>query len=213
MTSVPRILVVTVGLLAATSVLADDSPQQDPGMTRQPINKDGSRIPEKRLELGKPKGNEDDIDGRFAFGYLKKLTGSWTGSLPDGSTGRACTISSGAAGGVLLVTLFPGTEQEMVSVYYMEGEDLTVTHYDPAGTQPRLRFDSGKSYPGKYFFKFSGGTGFDKAKDRHIHEGSIQFHNPDQITVEWVGFDGLSRSGSRVVKLQRDRSPSDGGSR
>jgi hypothetical protein len=177
-------------------------------MSPPPIEKDGARVPERLLAPERTGEDEDEIDGPFAFHFMKRLEGDWEGSVSgEGSGDVRVSFAPGANGTVLLETAFRGTDREMVSVYFLEGSDLTVTHFHPSGNQPRLRLDRGRSYSGRYFFKFSGGTGFDKAKDRHVHEGSIQFKGVDRLVIERVLFDGLSRAGQVTLNLRRSGSP------
>lgn len=195
---------VGVALLLPGRLLADDAPTQDGGMTPAPIDKDGARVPERLLAPERAGEDEDRIDGPFAFNFLKRLEGDWTGSVSgEGSGDVRVTFAPGANGTVLLETAFRGTDREMVSLYFLEGPDLTVTHFHPAGNQPRLRLDQKRSYSGRYFFKFAGGTGFDKSKDRHVHEGSIQFKGKDGLVIERILFDGLSRAGQVTLNLRR----------
>jgi hypothetical protein len=197
------LLVIVVLDLPNTS-LADDAPPPDGSMTPPPIDKNGAGVPEKLLSPENAGEDEDEIDSPFAFKFLKRLEGEWQGSVSGQGAGEALvSFTAGANGTVLVETAFRGTEREMVSVYYLEGPDLTVTHFHPSGNQPRLRFDRGRSYSGRYFLKFAGGTGFDKSKDRHVHEGSIQFKGADRIVIERVLFDGLARAGNVTLDLRR----------
>jgi hypothetical protein len=188
--------------LFMSPAFSDDTPQQDPAMSRPPKESQDTRIPD-RLKVPEARKNEDELDGVFAFDYLKKLSGEWSARQADGHERPGQTFEVHSAGRLLLGTSFPGTDQELVSVFHLDGEDLVLVIYDPAGSEPRLRFDPRKSYPGRYYFRLAGGTGFDRTRDRHIHEASIKFLNVNQIEMEWVTFDGLTRSGTRSLRLER----------
>ena len=198
----PGLLV--LALFLPGRLLADDAPPQDGSMTPPPIDKDAGKVPERLLAPEREGEDEDRIDGPFAFNYLKRLEGDWEGSVSGEGSGDVRVVFAPSANGtVLLETAFPGTDREMVTVYFLEGPDLTVTHFHPAGNQPRLRLDQKRSYANRYYFKFAGGTGFDKSKDRHVHEGSIQFKGTDGVVIERVLFDGLSRAGHVTLNLRR----------
>jgi hypothetical protein len=122
---------------------------------------------------------------------LKKLAGTWVMADKDGKpTDQVVSvIKVTAAGSAVHETLFPGQPQEMVSVYYRDGEDLMMTHYCALGNQPRMKADP-KSPANQIHFQFAGGSNLDPAKDMHMHEGTLTFIDEDHIEfsgVAWVG--------------------------
>jgi hypothetical protein len=122
---------------------------------------------------------------------LKKLAGTWVMADKDGKpTDQVVSvIKVTAAGSAVHETLFPGQPQEMVSVYYRDGEDLMMTHYCALGNQPRMKADP-RSPANQIHFQFAGGSNLDPAKDAHMHEGTLTFIDEDHIEfsgVAWVG--------------------------
>jgi hypothetical protein len=117
---------------------------------------------------------------------MKKLAGTWVEAGKDGKpTDKVVSVVKVIGGGTVVhETLFPGQPHEMVSVYYVEGGELVMTHYCVLGNQPRMKADP-KSPEGKIHFEFAGGTNLDPAKDKHMHEGTITFVDDDHI--EWSG--------------------------
>lgn len=192
-----------LGLLHSPPAFPDDAPQQDPAMSRPPKEGLDAKIPDRLKAPEADRENEDELDGRFAFDYLKKLAGDWTSKQAGQTNDVAQTFEVRSEGRLILGASFAGTDQELVSVYHLDGEDLVLVIYDPSGSEPRLKFDSRRSYPGRYYFRLAGGTGFDKTRDAHIHEASIKFVNVNQIEMEWVLFEGLTRTGYRSVRLER----------
>jgi hypothetical protein len=122
---------------------------------------------------------------------LKKLAGTWVAAGPDGKpTDQVVSIIKVTAGGsVVHETLFPGQPHEMVSVYYIDGNDLVMTHYCMLRNQPHLKADP-KSAPNTIHFQFAGGTNLDPAKDKHMHEGTIIFVDEDHIEFCGVAWEG-----------------------
>lgn len=51
----------------------------------------------------------------------------------------SCELTS--AGKVVLETMMPGTPGEMMTVYYVDGEDLVLLHYCASGNQPRMKLE------------------------------------------------------------------------
>src|SRR6266550_1348500 len=112
---------------------------------------------------------DDSKTGQAAcFARMKKLAGDWVRKDPQGKemlVARYRTISGGTA---LEETLMPGSE-EMVSIYYMDGDNLVMTHYCSMGNQPHLKATAG-STPSKIEFVCSGKGGNMKSEnDMHIH--------------------------------------------
>jgi hypothetical protein len=122
---------------------------------------------------------------------LKKLAGTWVAADKDGKpTDKVISVVKVTAGGsAVQETLFPDSPQEMLSVYHRDGEDLIMTHYCMLGNQPRLKADP-KSPANQIHFQFAGGTNFDPAKDKHMHEGTITFVDDDHIEYSGVAWDG-----------------------
>ena len=122
---------------------------------------------------------------------MKKLAGTWVAAGEDGKpTDQVVSvIKVTAAGSAVHETLFPGQPQEMVSVYYRDGDDLMMTHYCALGNQPRMKADP-KSPPNQICFKFAGGSNLDPAKDMHMHEGTLTFIDDDHIEFSGVCWEG-----------------------
>lgn len=116
------------------------------------------------------------------FEALKKLAGEWTGTGPDGKPGTI-KFKTTAGGSVLVETMFPGTEHEMITVYHMDGPDLVMTHYCMMGNQPRLKADSAGETK-KLSFKSVGGTNM-KLEDMHMGQATFTLVDDDHYNVEW----------------------------
>lgn len=196
-----------VCLLAAPCGAQSDSPQPSGG-DRSPQEKEMGAPPERLLKPEAEQRDENELDGPFAFGFLKKLAGDWEGRVgSEEGPAASAVFRVGAVGNVLIVTELPGTADELVGVFSLDGRDLVATIYSGLGTQPRLRFNPRKSYPGKYQFEFAGGVNVDKTKEAHFHEGSIQFTGLDRIRAEWVIFKGRARADTRMLLLNRRKEP------
>jgi hypothetical protein len=126
-------------------------------------------------------------DAQTQFERLKKLDGNWItvqeqGSQPAGMKIRYHVIGNGSA---LVENLFPAGEQEMVTVYQMDGGELVLTHYCSLGNQPHMRADS-SSPDGKIEFTCDGGTNFDPAKDTHMHNVEFQLIDETHMRETWT---------------------------
>jgi hypothetical protein len=138
----------------------------------------------------KAKATKSPSDAQAKLEQLKKLAGTWVEADKDGKpTDKVVSVVKVTAGGsAVSETIFPGTEQEMLSVYHLDHGDLVMTHYCMLGNQPKMKADP-KSPKNQIKFEFAGGTNFDPAKDMHMHEGTLTFVDDDHIEFSgcaWV---------------------------
>jgi hypothetical protein len=152
--------------------------------------------------LAKPKPPEAP-DGRVAFEKLKTLVGTWRGHV--GTPDRAATIEYRLVSGgtVVMETLFPGTSHEMISMYYLDGGNLLLTHFCSAGNQPQMTYDRKRSTPREFVFKFDGGRGFVAREDLHIHNGWIRFLDENRLEEGWTAWEHGKQSGTHNFVLTR----------
>ena len=129
------------------------------------------------------------VSGREAFALLKGLAGEWHGTSSESGQGLEATVlyRVTSAGSVVLETLFPGTDHEMLTVYHLDGDKLVLTHYCAAGNQPQMRLDP-RSTAVDLAFAFAGGSNVNPKKDAHMHAVRIHLENADSIRGEWIGY-------------------------
>jgi hypothetical protein len=141
---------------------------------------------------------------RAAFDQLKTLAGQWQGSV-EKADGPAATVTYELTGGgtAVMEKLFPGTAHEMLSVYFMDGNDLVLTHYCAMANQPKMKLVKTTANPMTLTFDFAGGTNFDPAKDTHIHSGSIRILAADRVEADWSVYSQGKPAGSNKFFLAR----------
>ncbi|MCK7511304.1 MAG: hypothetical protein MZV70_49445 [Desulfobacterales bacterium] len=71
----------------------------------------------------------------------------------DNGPAVSVTYRITANGSVVLETLFPGTDHEMLTLYHLDNDRLGLTHYCAMGNQPRMELDP--SSPPIAWFLFS----------------------------------------------------------
>ncbi len=130
----------------------------------------------------------------LGFDALKKLVGEWTAPGPDGKPMQT-QFRLTAGGSVLVETLFPGSAEEMVTVYHMDGSDLILTHYCMLGNQPRMKLNAAKSTVTELVFDFDGGTNFNPRHDTHMHSLSMTLPvasktGPQKLHTSGTSFEG-----------------------
>lgn len=141
------------------------------------------------------------IDSKAAFEKLKTLAGEWTGTANDTAPG-AVTYRVTGNGSVVMETMFPGTDHEMINMYHMVDGELVATHYCSSGNQPRFKLDVAKSTPTELVFAFDGGTNFDPAKDTYVRAGKLSFMD-GKLVENWTFYGGGKETGTAVFKLGR----------
>jgi len=82
--------------------------------------------------------------GSKEFERMKALVGGWEGTANMPKEGEKVRVeyrlSSG--GSYIVETLFPGKADEMMSVYYDNKGQLTMTHYCALRNQPRMKLQN-----------------------------------------------------------------------
>jgi hypothetical protein len=119
--------------------------------------------------------------------WLKRLAGTWVRVDEEGhATEEVVSVYRETAGGSAIIeTLFPGTEHEMVTVYYRDGRDLVLTHYCVMGNQPRMKA-AADSTRDKIAFKCAGGSNMKSENDHHMHQATVTITDDNHIHAEWV---------------------------
>jgi len=129
--------------------------------------------------------------GKEALEIMKGLAGEWQGGASEPGKGPGVTVvyRVTSAGTAVLETLFPGSDHEMVTVYYLDGGRLVLTHYCAMGNQPRMVLQK-NSTPQDLVFEFVGGSNVNPRKDTHMHAARIRLESADTIAAEWTGYNG-----------------------
>lgn len=154
-----------------------------------------------------------DVAAQEVLEQLKSLAGTWHGT-PEGEGKEAEAEAAAAAavthefrvsaaGTVVMETMNPGTDHEMINMYHVDGEDLVLTHYCAGGNQPTMRLDRQKSTVNDLVFDFSGGTNLDAAVDQHIHSAHIKLLDGDHVESVWTAHAGGEQVGVMSFHLAR----------
>jgi hypothetical protein len=131
----------------------------------------------------------EDHPGKACLACVKKLEGSWYAADENGkATEMKMSEYSVTAGGTAVIeTLFPGQDHEMVSVYYMEGNELMLTHYCVLGNHPKMKAKVDAD-SGQIIFGCTGkGENFASCKGtHHMHEGRITPGDANHYNATWT---------------------------
>jgi hypothetical protein len=131
-------------------------------------------------------------DSSASFARLKSLSGEWAGKMPDGSksTLRYEVISGGSAVVEHFENDAMGAANAMVTVYYLDGDRLVLTHYCMAKNQPHMQAESFDNATGELRFVFAGATGLANAESGHMHNATLRFVDANHIAEDWQYFEG-----------------------
>jgi len=142
--------------------------------------------------------------GSTEFERMKQLVGVWEGTSDMGKEGEKVRVEYrlSAGGSALIETLFPGSDEEMISVYHDQKGKLAMTHYCMEGNQPRMTLGNADAQTIQLVFA-SEGNEIDPAKEKHMHAVRITFTDNDHIIQKWTLFDKGKDVGGVTLKLAR----------
>lgn len=122
------------------------------------------------------------------FEKIKALAGEWEvakGPAESGAHGGTVTFKVTAGGSAVLETMFGGTDHEMITLYYLNGDELELTHYCMLQNRPQMKADK-KSPPNKISFKCPDKENDKLAAEDHMHAAVFQFVDADHLKTEWT---------------------------
>jgi len=124
-----------------------------------------------------------------AFDKLKKLEGRWAGPAvwdqggKKGNVDFNLTYRTTSGGKAVMETMFAGTPGEMVTMYFLEGDDLALVHYCSAGNQPKMKLDTPRD-SNVLSFRCLGGTNMTE-QDSHMHWARLELVDADHLKGSW----------------------------
>ena len=143
--------------------------------------------------------------GSKEYEHMRQVVGVWEGTSNMGKEGQPVKVEYRltAGGSAIVETLFPGTPEEMISVYYDRRGKLSMTHYCMLQNQPSMKLQ--KAGADKLDFIFARGNGIDPKKDPHMHALTISFVDKDHIVENWTLFEEGKEKGVTKLDLSRVR--------
>ena len=120
-------------------------------------------------------------DAQKSFEQLKSLSGSWEGKASNGKPVQvAFRVTS--MGSALMSEI--KSEDDMITMFNLDGERLLMTHYCGAGNQPRMVASA--SSDGKTItFDFLDATNLASSEAGHMHHVVISMLDVNHHTEEW----------------------------
>jgi hypothetical protein len=122
-----------------------------------------------------------------AFAQLKSLVGHWEEQKP--SEYKSTLDIELTAGGTALLEkshmLEQGKSIEMITMYYLDGGQLKLTHYCMAGNQPTMRATYAPETK-TLTFDFENATNLKSPNDGHMHHAVYTFLDADHFKTTWT---------------------------
>jgi hypothetical protein len=122
-------------------------------------------------------------DAQKALEKFKSLVGTWEGKT---AKGQAVVDSfSLTAGGTAVMGDDKMGPEEMLSLFYVDGSRLLMTHFCPSGNQPRMQATISPDLK-TISFDFLDATNLPNLQAGHMHHATYIFSDPDHYSQEWT---------------------------
>ena len=126
-------------------------------------------------------------DAATAFGRLKTLTGEWEGKTDKGKARLRYEVIAG--GNAVAEHEIDENMPEMLTVYYLDGNRLLLTHYCMAGNQPRMEAKALDAQSGELRFQFLDVTNLANPNAGHMHNATLHLVDNNHLSSEWQFFE------------------------
>jgi hypothetical protein len=126
-------------------------------------------------------------NGAAAFEQLKSLVGHWEAAKPG--TEKATVDIELTSGGTALLEKFHmeegGKPVEMITLYYVDGDQLKLTHYCMTGNQPTM-VATYTPETRTFKFDFAGITNLKSPDAGHMHHAVYTLMDNDHFKTTWT---------------------------
>ena len=122
-------------------------------------------------------------DAQKALGKLKSLAGSWEGKDTKGALVEDNYRLT--AGGTAVMGENKMGPEEMLSLFYVDGDRLLMTHFCPSGNQPRMQATISPDLK-SISFDFLDITNLPNPQSGHMHHAVYFFSDADHYTAAWT---------------------------
>jgi hypothetical protein len=120
-----------------------------------------------------------------AFKKLQSLAGDWTGKDEHGMDART-NFKIIVANTTVMETLAVSGMEEMITIYHVDGDAITLVHYCPTNNQPRMRAVPETENIQELKFSFEGAGNLPSLSVGHQHQLTIRFEDDNHITETWI---------------------------
>lgn len=122
-----------------------------------------------------------------AFAKLKTLNGEWEATTQMGKSRLKYEVISG--GNSVVEHEWMGNEPEMLTVYYLDGNRVLLTHYCSAGNEPRMEARTFDPQNGELRFRFLDVSNLSSPSAAHMRNVTLHFVDDNHVSAEWQLFE------------------------
>ncbi len=117
-----------------------------------------------------------------SFDQIKALAGTWEGKNSKGETVQV-SYRVTAGGSAVMSEIQGHGNEDMITMFHLDGDRLLMTHYCEAGNQPRMQASAsdGKSIT----FDFLDATNLVSPDAGHMHQLVISMPDANHHTEQW----------------------------
>jgi hypothetical protein len=136
-----------------------------------------------------------------ALDRFKSMVGTWQGKSPTGDTSEVTYRLT--AGGTAVMADMHMAGDDMMSMYYVNGDDLLMTHFCPSNNQPRMKAAISSDL-NTVSFDFMDATNMRGPNAGHMHRAVFLFSDADHYTEEWT-WKQAEKSSTMHFEMQRKK--------
>jgi len=119
------------------------------------------------------------------FDKIKSLAGDWQGKASDGKPVHI-NYKVVSAGTAVMESIQETSVSQMVTMYYLDGDSLMMTHFCAANNQPRMRADASTSGTSTIKFNFVDATNLSGPDAGHMHALLLTWKDASHFTQQWT---------------------------
>jgi len=120
-----------------------------------------------------------------AFHKLQTLAGNWEGKDDEGNPAKT-TFKVVVGNTAVMETLTAHGMEEMLTLYSVDGDGISLLHYCPTNNQPHMRAVPGEGDLKELVFSFQGATNLPSPAIGHEHKMVMEFEDNNHITERWT---------------------------
>jgi hypothetical protein len=122
-------------------------------------------------------------DAQKGLDKLKSLVGTWQGKTAKGDSVEDTYRLT--AGGTAVMGEDKMGSEDMLSLFYIDGDRLLMTHFCPSGNQPRMQATISPDLK-TISFDFLDATNLPSPQAGHMHRAIYIFSDVDHYSQEWT---------------------------
>lgn len=126
-----------------------------------------------------------------ALEKFKSMAGSWEGKSPNGGSEQV-SYQLQAGGTAVMADMHMG-EEAMTSMFYVDHDQLLMTHFCPSNNQPRMKATISPDLK-MISFDFLDATNLQSPQAGHMHHAVYLFSDADHYSEEWTWKQGDKES-------------------